>query len=135
MSKSHPDPKSRILITDTPSEIHLKIKRSLTDSQNSVSYEPSTRPGVSNLLEILSHFDDQGRSPEVLGEVYSSMGLGEFKGLVAERISEMMEPVGKRFERFIGDKAYLEEVRRKGAERARENAERTMVDVRKAVGL
>ncbi|RQM06458.1 hypothetical protein DH86_00002299, partial [Scytalidium sp. 3C] len=68
MSKSHADVRSRILITDTPEDIHRKIMAALTDSTNSVSYEPETRPGVANLLHLLSYFDGDQRTPAVLGE-------------------------------------------------------------------
>jgi tryptophanyl-tRNA synthetase len=137
MSKSHADLRSRILITDTPPEIQKKIISALTDSTNSVSYDPSNRPGVSNLLQLLSHFDAEGRTAEELGKVHSELGLGSFKKLVAETISSNLEPVRKRFEEVMrkGEGKYLDEVERMGARKARESAQETMSVVREAVGL
>lgn len=56
MSKSDPDPKSRICLTDSPDEIALKIRKSVTDFTSEISYDMEERPGVSNLINILSIF-------------------------------------------------------------------------------
>lgn len=137
MSKSAPSPLSRILITDSPSTISRKMSSALTDSDNSVSYSPSARPGVSNLLTLLSSFDAEGRSPQELGEKFEreKMGLGAFKKLVAGNVGEALSGVRENYERIIGEKGYVDEVARRGAMRARESAEKTMVLVREAVGL
>ncbi|CZR59305.1 related to mitochondrial tryptophanyl-tRNA synthetase [Phialocephala subalpina] len=137
MSKSATNPSSRILITDSPSTIKRKLASALTDSSNSVSYSPSSRPGVTNLLHLLSAFDSTGKSAEELGMELerSGMGLGAFKSLVAEAVSEGLKGVRERFERVMGDEGYLEGVAERGAVRARESAGETMKIVRKAVGL
>jgi tryptophanyl-tRNA synthetase len=137
MSKSHSDPKSRILITDRPEEIHQKIMSARTDSINSVSYDPENRPGVSSLLHLLSHFDSHDRSPEDLGAVYSKLGLGDFKKMMSETISGRLEPIRKRYQEVMREDggAYIDHVERKGAEKARESANSTMAIVREAVGL
>ena len=111
----------------------------LTDSLNSVSYDTVNRPGVSNLLALLSYFDAERRSAEELGKVHAGLGLGAFKALVAETIAVGMEGVRTEFEDLMGDGdgtgGYLDEVERRGNRRARESAEETMVLVREAVGL
>jgi tryptophanyl-tRNA synthetase len=137
MSKSDPSPLSRILITDPPELIQKKLITAVTDSLNSVSYDPVNRPGVSNLLTLLSAFDAEGRSPETLGEVYGTgMGLGAFKKLVSEAIAEGLKGVREGYERVEKEgEGYLVDVERMGAKVAGGNAERTMVDVREAVGL
>lgn len=56
MSKSDPDAKSRICLTDTPDEIALKVKKSVTDFTSQISYDLEGRPGISNLINILSIF-------------------------------------------------------------------------------
>jgi tryptophanyl-tRNA synthetase len=139
MSKSHSDPRSQILITDTPETIHKKIMAALTDSTNSVSYDPENRPGVSNLLQLLSHFDAAGRSAETLGSKYESqgMGLGQFKKVVAETIVEHLAPVREKYERVLAEDGgkYLDYVEKQGAFKARESADATMAIVREAVGF
>lgn len=56
MSKSDPDPKSRICLTDTPDQIALKVRKSVTDFTSQIGYDLEGRPGVSNLVNILSIF-------------------------------------------------------------------------------
>ena len=109
----------------------------LTDSTNCVSYEPETRPGVSNLLQLWSHFDSEGRSPEVLASSCSGMGLKAFKTKVADAIAESLAPVRRKYEEFMKEDggAYIDFVEKDGARRARGSAEETMMLVREAVGL
>lgn len=59
MSKSDPDPKSRICLTDTPDEIAVKVKKSVTDFTSSINYDLQGRPGISNLINISSIFSGQ----------------------------------------------------------------------------
>lgn len=54
MSKSDPDPKSRICIFDTPDDIVRNLKKAVTDTISEVTYNPEERPGVSNLISIHS---------------------------------------------------------------------------------
>ena len=137
MSKSHQDPRSRILVTDSPEEILRKVMAAVTDSSNSVSYDPIGRPGVSNLLQLLSYFDCGHRSAEELGKKYATMSLGKLKVLVSETISESLAVIRTRYNQILaedGDR-YLDYVEANGAAKARVNAEMTMVLVRKAIGI
>jgi tryptophanyl-tRNA synthetase len=137
MSKSHSDPRSRILITDSPDEIARKVMAALTDSINSVSYAPDTRPGVSNLLHLLSYFDSEGRSAEELGIVFANFGLRDFKLKIAGTISDSLSSIRKRYLEVVAedDGGYLDHIERRGAEKARESAEATMAILREAIGL
>lgn len=137
MSKSHADPRSRILITDSADEIQRKIMSALTDSTNSVSYDPDARPGVSNLLHLWSHFDSQGRSPEELAATCDSMNLRMFKMKVSETIAESLEPLRTRYAELMVEDGggYIDHVEREGARKARESAEATMEVVREVMGL
>lgn len=137
MSKSHPNPLSKILVTDAPEEIHLKIMSALTDSTNSVSYEPILRPGVSNLLQLLSCFDPEGRSVEDLAIIHQARTLKDFKALVSDAILVGLSGVRSRYFDVMaeGDGRYLDHVAEMGAGKARGSAESTMAIVRTAVGL
>ncbi|KFY39403.1 hypothetical protein V494_04005 [Pseudogymnoascus sp. VKM F-4513 (FW-928)] len=137
MSKSHANPLSRILVTDSPQEIKKKIMAARTDSINSVSFDPVGRPGVSNLLHLLSILDKQSRSPEELGLLHAGLNLKNFKTLVADTVSESLDGIGARYDEVMsrdGGK-YLDHVEKKGAEKARESAEETMALVREAIGF
>lgn len=139
MSKSHPSPLSRILLTDPPTTINKKISSALTDPTNSVSYSPSERPGVANLLTLWSSFDTQvpKRSPAQIAEECSAknFGLKELKRETADAVNTGLEGIRKGYERVLGEEGYVEEVARKGGIKARENAEETMVRVREAIGF
>lgn len=137
MSKSHPDTRSRILITDTPEEIRLKVKQAITDSQNGISYDPIERPGVSNLLNILSHLDGVGESSQTLAARFSNLSLASFKELVADRIIDCFRGFKDNYQELMQDtnSAQLQDIALAGAMKARANAEKTMSDVRAAVGL
>ncbi|KAK2728680.1 tryptophanyl-tRNA synthetase [Colletotrichum kahawae] len=137
MSKSAKDSKSRIMITDRPEEIHKKVMSALTDSSNTVSYDPRERPGVSNLLEILSVFDGKGRSPSLLAQDYSQASLKDLKQAVSEAVIRGLSGFRERYFHLISadEGRYLDSVEAQGAERARQSAEETMVIVREATGL
>ncbi|KAF7862834.1 uncharacterized protein EAF02_010383 [Botrytis sinoallii] len=139
MSKSHPSPISSIRLTDSPNTITKKISSALTDSQNAVSYSPSERPGVSNLVTLWSSFDTQNpkRTPAQIAEEckVKKFTLADLKRETAIAVNTGLEPIRKNYERLLGDEGYVEDVARKGGVKARENAERTMVEVREAVGF
>ncbi|PYH42161.1 tryptophan--tRNA ligase MSW1 [Aspergillus saccharolyticus JOP 1030-1] len=134
MSKSHHDPRSRILLTDSPEDIRRKVKVALTDSEAGVTYDPVRRPGVSNLIELLSHFD--GRSCEELVLEYQFTSLRALKETLAGQVSNSLAPIREKYLQLIGDDSgYLDAVSERGTLTARANAEQTMNLVRDVMGL
>lgn len=75
MSKSDPDSKSRIMLTDTPDQLLDKVKKALTDFTSAVTYDPIERPGVANLLTI--HSLMTGTSVEDLCEQSQDVDTGK----------------------------------------------------------
>ncbi|MCJ1386779.1 Tryptophan--tRNA ligase, mitochondrial [Xylographa soralifera] len=137
MSKSHGDPRSKILLTDPPEVIHLKIKYALTDSMSGISFELATRPGVSNLLEILSHVDSEGRSPQVWAEECKTLKMRAFKELVSDKISSSLSGFRERYTALMEGRNYLhlKRLAQHGAEEARNNSRRMLAKVRDAIGI
>lgn len=137
MSKSAVNPKSRILITDTPEQISKKIMGAKTDDINSPSFDPVERPGVSNLLSLLSHFDGQGRTAAELGTLHSNLDIRGFKTVVADAVSSAICHIGVRYQEILqqDDGKYIDHVERQGGLKARANAEETMALVKEAIGL
>ncbi|PWY63708.1 tryptophanyl-tRNA synthetase [Aspergillus heteromorphus CBS 117.55] len=134
MSKSHVDERSRILLTDSSDQIHKKIKAALTDSDTRITYDPIRRPGVSNLLELLSHFE--GKTCEDLALEYQSMSIRALKQSLAGQISNHLQPIRDRYFSLMDDKTeYLDAISDKGARAARANADITMGIVREAMEL
>jgi tryptophanyl-tRNA synthetase len=109
----------------------------LTDSTNSVSYNPKERPGVSNLMQLWSHFDPEGRSPEDLAITCRGMNLRTFKTKVSDAIAASLEPFRTRFAELMAEDGgeYIDFVAKQGTIKARENAEATMKPIREAAGL
>ena len=136
MSKSHEDPRSRILLTDSHEDLQHKIRLALTDSISGLSYDPLARPGVANLLSILSHLDTHGRSCEELVRSYGTMSMREFKEEVARRISESFADIRDKYERIMtGGSDTLEATASEGAKRAAMNAHKKLKLVRDVLGF
>lgn len=134
MSKSHIDERSRILLTDSAEDIYKKINGALTDSDPTISYNPVTRPGVSNLIEILSHFE--GRSCDELSSEHQSLSLRALKEKVAITVTSRLRDIRENYFILISDKTgYLNAAAEEGAQAARASAESTMKQVRAALGL
>lgn len=137
MSKSHTDPRSRILISDTSEEIRMKIKFGLTDSICGITYDTETRPGVSNILQIMSHLSENYQSPEDLANECRNMSMQEFKERASNLVVDHIGPIQHRYSMLIKSEnsSYLEHLAKTGAERARDNAISTLSFVRKSIGL
>jgi len=137
MSKSHIDPRSKILLTDSPEEIHLKIKHARTDSISGISFDLATRPGVSNLLEIVSHVDPEGRSPQVWAEECKTLKMRAFKALVSDKISSSLSGFRERYTALMegGNFSHLNDIARQGAKEARDNSGRMLAKVRDVIGI
>ena len=84
MSKSDPNEKSRVLILDSPDVVRKKIRSAVTDSDPDIRFDTEAKPGISNLLEIMSTCT--GDSIDTLVDEYGSTGYGRFKDAVADAV-------------------------------------------------
>ncbi|PVI02739.1 tryptophanyl-tRNA synthetase-like protein [Periconia macrospinosa] len=139
MSKSDPDVKSRILITDTKEKIHKKIRVALTDSIQGVSYNRETRPGVSNLIDIMYHFqEEQFTSPEQLAQDLfgPETSLKALKEKVADTVDEHLREVREAFNNAMsmGD-AEMSGVARESANTANQLASSNLKTIKAQMGL
>ncbi|KAK0384774.1 hypothetical protein NLU13_7252 [Sarocladium strictum] len=136
MSKSAKAEKSRILITDSPMEIKSKISSALTDSISGITYEPASRPGIANLLDILSIFDHQQRTAADLATAYATSSPKQLKSMVSEAVIEGLQGIRERYRELLDvNDGHLDRVAEYGAEKARRSAAETMDLVRTAVGF
>jgi tryptophanyl-tRNA synthetase len=133
MSKSSSSPSGIIDLLDDPSVSAKKIRSAVTDSETEVRFDEEAKPGVSNLLTIFSALTD--RTVEDLEKAYAGKGYGDFKGDLAEVVVEFVTPFRDRTNELLGDRAELEAILSRGAERAREVASRTLSDVYDHVGF
>ncbi|KAI1367828.1 hypothetical protein F5Y08DRAFT_326471 [Xylaria arbuscula] len=137
MSKSAPNERSRILITSTTKEIQQRIMGAVTDSSNTVTYEPDYRPGVANLLEITAQCSPEPTTPEAVADSLMGAKLADLKARCVEAVTVELGGIGERYTELLLREGgrYLDDVEAEGAEVARKNAEETMRLVRDAVGL
>ena len=132
MSKSDPED-TYIAILDKPDVIRKKIRRAVTDCDNRVVFDPEGHPGVANLMSILSALT--GQSMDDITAAYDGQGYGKFKDAVADAVIGTLEPIQSEYDRISADKAYLQQVMDSGRERAAAISHRTMLKVRKKLGI
>ena len=132
MSKSDPE-ETYIAILDKPEIIRKKIRRAVTDCDNTIRFDPEEKPGVANLMSIMSALT--GKGMDDIAAEYDGQGYGKFKDAVADSVIAALEPIQKEYERISADKAYLQQVMDSGRDRASAIAHRTMLKVRKKLGI
>ena len=132
MSKSDPDD-CFISMLDGADVVRRKLRRAVTDSESEIRFDAENKPGVSNLLAMLCALT--GESMDHAVESFAGKGYGDLKSAVADAIVATLEPIQADYNRYMGDKAYLETVYRQGAERAGRMAERTLSKAMKKIGF
>ena len=132
MSKSVDSPLGTVGLLDEPAAIERKIRRAVTDTDGKVRHDPATKPGVSNLLELLAAAT--GVKVEAVEARYDD-GYGELKRDVAAAVIEVLEPVRRRTAELRADLGEVERILAQGAVRAHQMAAVTYERAAKAVGL
>lgn len=132
MSKSDPNPKGTVYLTDEPSVIMKKFKSAVTDSEMSVRYAEG-KDGINNLMTIYSAVT--GKDFDTIESEFAGKGYGDFKKAVGEAVVAELEPVQKKYNEYMADKSYLQEQWTKGAEIASKVSQRTLDKVMKKVGF
>lgn len=132
MSKSLPDAGTLNLLDD-PTVLVRKIKRAVTDTGIEIRYDPQAKPGVSNLLVILSAVT--GTPVPTLEADFAGLGYGQLKSAVADAVVAFTEPFAKRMTELMADPAEIDRVLARGAERAGAVAEVTVSAVYDRVGF
>jgi tryptophanyl-tRNA synthetase len=132
MSKSLPEAGTLNLL-DEPAVLAKKIKRAVTDTETEIRYDPTAKPGVSNLLAILSAVTGDDIDALVAG--FAGQGYGALKNAVADAVVDFAEPYGKRVHELMSDPAEIDRILASGAERARAVAEVTVREVYAKVGF
>jgi tryptophanyl-tRNA synthetase len=96
MSKSDPSDASRILLKDSPGAIRTKIRKAVTDSEPTVSYNPESRPGVSNLINIYAAAIDT--SVEHAAATFRGASVATLKDRLAAALVQLLAPIKQRYE-------------------------------------
>ncbi len=135
MSKSEESDFSRINLKDSSDEIVKKIKKAKTDTdpitENIKDYE--NRPEAYNLLSIYSDLSDQKIEitiNEFIGKDFSSL-----KTKLSEKLVETISPIGKNIAKLMKEQEHLEDVLKKGKQKANIIAEENLKKIREIVGF
>jgi tryptophanyl-tRNA synthetase len=131
MSKSSSSEAGIVYLDDEPAAIMKKFKRAVTDSESEVRFDRATKPGVSNLLEILAACT--GRTPDAVAADYTQ--YGPLKNDTGEAVVAVLGPIQERYRELLADRAELARLLRVGADKARGVASRTLERAYTNIGL
>jgi tryptophanyl-tRNA synthetase len=130
MSKSRGN---AIFLRMTAKETEKLIKKAKTDADRNITYDPTGRPEVSNLLSILALTTD--RSAEEWAAEIGDGGAGTLKRELALAVNEYFAPMRRRREELAKDPELVSKVLTLGNERARAEARTTLDEVRSAMNM
>jgi tryptophanyl-tRNA synthetase len=133
MSKSGESPLGILWLLDDPTVLTKKIKSAVTDTDNEIRFDPQARPGVSNLLTLLSLAT--GHSMDKTVSQYAGGGYGALKGAVADAVVALCEPIREKTLELLADPAELDRILARGADKATHTASATLARVQDAMGL
>ncbi|MDK6260691.1 tryptophan--tRNA ligase [Corynebacterium frankenforstense] len=135
MSKSGPNPKGLINLLDDPKVSAKKIRSAVTDDGDEITYDPATKPGVSNLLVIQSALSGTSIEDLVAGYTASGARYGQLKVDTADALEAFTTPLKARYEEYVSDPAEIERILARGAERANELADPLVAEVYEKMGF
>jgi tryptophanyl-tRNA synthetase len=133
MSKSASSPKGIVELLDDPKVSAKKFKSAVTDTETVIRFDEANKPGVSNLLTILSSLT--GTAIPALEQSYEGKGYGALKTDLADVFLEWVTPVRSRTQEYLDDTETLDSILAKGAEKARAVAAETLAQAYDKVGL
>jgi tryptophanyl-tRNA synthetase len=133
MSTTGGTPQGTVLIADPADVVRKKIKSAVTDSGRDVRRDWDEKPGVSNLIEILSVAT--GASFDEIETRYDGQGYGPFKEDVADAVVALLGPIRERYEELRADEPELLRLLGAGAEKARGTSAPTLQAMYERMGF
>ena len=130
MSKSYGN---AISLSMSAEETAKLIKKSKTDGERNITFDPENRPGVSALLTTAGICS--GRDPKEIADEIGMGGSGQLKKYVTEQVNEYLAPIRERRQQFEKDLDYVRDVLADGNRRANEIANETLAEVTDAMGM
>jgi len=132
MSKSLP-PAGTINVMDPPAQIRKKLRSAVTDTDRDVRADEENKPGITNLMTILSALS--GQHLEEIEKEFAGSGYGDFKDAVADAVIAEVEPVQRRFAELTAERGTVDEALAQGLARARQVAGSTLAVARDNIGF
>ena len=133
MSKSAASDAGIVSLLDDASRTAKKIKSAVTDTEREIRFDRGAKPGVSNLLTILSAFG--GEAVPALEERFAGRGYGDLKGEVADAVVAVFAPIRERALELLADPAELDRLLASAADRAEAIAQPMLATVYERVGF
>ena len=133
MSTTRGAPQGVIRIVDPPEVIRKKFKTAVTDSGTEVRHAPDEKPGITNLLEIMSV-----ATGDPISEIearYDGSGYGRFKDDVADAVVGLLGPIQERHRELRADELELRAMLARGAEKARAASAPTLEQMYERMGF
>jgi tryptophanyl-tRNA synthetase len=133
MSKSASSPNGIVDLLDDPKKAAKKIRSAVTDSGDTIRYDPEGQPGIANLLTLFATV--AGTTVDDVVAQFEGQQYGHLKVALADLVADLVSGFGERTRGYLDDPAELDRVLAAGAARAREVAAPVVVDVYDKVGL
>lgn len=122
-----------IMLSATADETAKAIKKAKTDQDRHITYDPVNRPEVANLLRIISLCTDE--TPEAIAERIGDGGGGMLKNTLTEALNEHLKPLRERRAELEQQPELIRKVLNEGVEKAREEASKTLLEVRHVMNM
>ncbi len=122
-----------LFLLDEPAVSAKKIRSAVTDPGREVIFDPEAKPGVSNLMTILTALS--GATMAELEERFAGAGYGDLKKEVAAAFVSFVEPFRDTVQMWLADTDRLDDVLADGARRARAQASMRLAEVYERVGF
>ena len=133
MSTSAGNTQGVVRIVDQPDVIQKKFKTAVTDSGREVRHDPATKPGISNLIEIMSVAT--GEPIDAVEHRYDGTGYGQFKEDVGDAVVSLLAPIQGKYGELRADEGELRRLLALGAEKAREASAPTLAAMYDRMGF
>jgi len=136
MSKSEESDLSRINLTDSKDQIMQKVKKAKTDSEpinEEILALDTKRYEAQNLIKIYASLKSD--SPESIIKNFDGKSFSDFKNSLAELLVEKISPISDKIKEYKNDKEQLKKILKNGNEQASDTANKTIIEVKKIVGL
>jgi tryptophanyl-tRNA synthetase len=133
MSTSAGNPQGVVRMIDAPDVVRQKFKTAVTDSGRDVLHDPETKPGISNLIEIMAV--TTGMTIDAIESRYDGSGYAQFKTDAGEAVVELLTPIQERYRELRTDESELRRLLAVGAEKARETSAPTLEAMYERMGF
>lgn len=132
MNKSDGPNLGTVFLMDDILVARKKIMSAVTDNDACVRFDAEAKPGVSNLISILSAIT--GEKIKDIESRFQGQGYGAFKKEVADNVCSLLEKIQSDYKHF-NNPEILHGILNAGAAKARITASETLTRAKKSLGL